>query len=782
MSKSYLEIGLDDRKEKINNAKDYLTRTKDLFDKFGSEELKTTVAKFKELNNSLNSSEVKLVVIGEFSRGKSSLVNALLNINLLPTNLSPTTAINTFIRALPDGQTNKIIRIHYIDPNKQPKDIPWNDDSDLKKWGTELDKDNAEKRKDIDKIELFIDNELLKKGLILVDTPGLGSINTHHDRITQKAIAESHIAIFVQSTDQLGGTDKEWDFVKKEVSANFEKFITVINCWDAVLEPNDSIDKKKTEKERVEEKLNYVRENFKSYLGDNAKVHKLTDDKHLIPVSALWATDDDIIKQKRSGIDKLSSRIVELFSTGEALEQIYSKPLKQLINIQKKLQKHIQNELGLLDNNKSEAEQKREIDLLDQKIKNLENASKNAILESSGEHSRCVDSIEREFERDVVTPLNDLKNDIEIRIDESYVRSLILSNSKKIGLPTELDEQFQNISEEISNTLKSKQNLIKEMLEGLRKSYANKMEKFANDIQNGMSSLNIEIPKLDVNLDIDFVALEEYQKEKMQLQEELDAKQDEVDELERKKGEAGFDESRLKRAREDLSRVEIKVERLGSRPSAIIYQRTKQIPDPDQWSISKFFFGTRYISQPYEEFDTSDREAWDREKQILDDIIANKEAAVDALITEQQKSHQIQMSYQAALRKVELDIKRKQKKLDELAAKQNQYIDNSVREITQKLRRNTAGQLDKKIKYFRINVLDSVRTIFSDHMDHLEQCVNEQYLETLNAKRQQRKEVLEKMNQGKEEIVRRKVELLQGQEYISELLRLTENALNSVGL
>ena len=202
-----------------------------------------------------------------------------------------------------------------------------------------------------------------------------------------------------------------------------------------------------------------------------------------------------------------------------------------------------------------------------------------------------------------------------------------------------------------------------------------------------MSSLNIEIPKLDVNLDIDFVALEEYQKEKMQLQEELDAKQDEVDELERKKGEAGFDESRLKRAREDLSRVEIKVERLGSRPSAIIYQRTKQIPDPDQWSISKFFFGTRYISQPYEEFDTSDREAWDREKQILDDIIANKEAAVDALITEQQKSHQIQMSYQAALRKVELDIKRKQKKLDELAAKQNQYID--IQFV--KLRKNYVG-------------------------------------------------------------------------------------------
>lgn len=87
MNNNSLEIGLEARNNKINDAKDYLIRTKDLFDKFGSEELKTTVAKFNELNNALNSSEVKLVVLGEFSRGKSSLVNALLNIKLLPTAL-----------------------------------------------------------------------------------------------------------------------------------------------------------------------------------------------------------------------------------------------------------------------------------------------------------------------------------------------------------------------------------------------------------------------------------------------------------------------------------------------------------------------------------------------------------------------------------------------------------------------------------------------------------------------------------------------------------------------
>ena len=49
--------------------------------------------------------------------------------------------------------------------------------------------------------------------------------------------------------------------------------------------------------------------------------------------------------------------------------------------------------------------------------------------------------------------------------------------------------------------------------------------------------------------------------------------------------------------------------------------------------------------------------------------------------------------------------------------------------------------------------------IFSNQMDYLEQCVKEQYLEPLNAKRQQRAEALEKMKQGREQIAMRKAEL-----------------------
>ena len=70
---NYLNKGLQDRKEKIQDAVNYLNQTKELFQKFGQQELTHVVTKFDDIHKSLDSGEeVKLVVIGEFSRGKST--------------------------------------------------------------------------------------------------------------------------------------------------------------------------------------------------------------------------------------------------------------------------------------------------------------------------------------------------------------------------------------------------------------------------------------------------------------------------------------------------------------------------------------------------------------------------------------------------------------------------------------------------------------------------------------------------------------------------------------
>ncbi|MGI9213693.1 MAG: dynamin family protein, partial [Methylococcaceae bacterium] len=347
-----LNQGLQQRQAKVKTAKEYLARTRQLFNEFGSDQLKTTLSHFNGLADALNADEVRLVVLGEFSRGKSSLVNALLGINLLPTAMEATTAINTFIRALPAGRTDRHIKVHY--QNGTPdQEIPWLDDKALVSWGTELDAGHADVRKTLDYIEVFMDHPLLQKGLVLIDTPGLESVMEHHEMITRRAIAESHIALWVQNTTQLGGSASEWDFLEETLRTNFSKFITVVGWWDKVLEPEDSQDLQKSETQREEEKLERIRANFRKHLSDAREIASLTGPEHLIPVSAKWAMTTDPEKQRRSNVNRLAERITNMFTSGEAMEQIYSKPLQQMTHIQNQLSTTLADELQQLASDKT---------------------------------------------------------------------------------------------------------------------------------------------------------------------------------------------------------------------------------------------------------------------------------------------------------------------------------------------------------------------------------------------------------------------------------------------
>ena len=250
-----INSGLRARQNKISQAQDYLARTQELFEQFGSQELKASHAKFTELTRALESDRtVLLVVVGEFSRGKSSLVNALMGIELLRYAKEATTAVNTFIRALPQGRSDRFIKVHFMD-GRLAEELAWTDSATLERWSTELDESNAEARRQVDHIEIFMSHPLLEQGLVLIDTPGLQSLVEHHEAITRKAIAEAHIAVWVQSALQLGGNATDWEFLAQTIRRNFSKFITVVNMWDEIIEFPDPQDIGKPERQLTREKL-----------------------------------------------------------------------------------------------------------------------------------------------------------------------------------------------------------------------------------------------------------------------------------------------------------------------------------------------------------------------------------------------------------------------------------------------------------------------------------------------------------------------------------------------
>lgn len=763
-----LDQSLQARQHKIQTAKEYLQRTQQLFDTFGSTELKSSHAKFSELLSALDSDAIRLVVLGEFSRGKSSLVNALLGIELLPTAVQATTAINTFVRMLPEGRSERFIRIHFQD-GRPAQEIPWTDDTALERWGTELDESHADARKQVDYIEAFMSHPLLAKGLVLVDTPGLQSVMAHHEAITRKAIAEAHIALWVQNTSQLGGAATEWDFLSDTIRNNFRKFITVIGWWDKVLDPDDARDQRKPLEERVAEKLNVVKSNFMKYLQDACEVEQLTNADHLIPVSARWAMSKDTSQQSRSGIDLLAKRIAEMFSSGEALEQVYGKPLKQLSNIQRQLAEGLNDEIQQLESDKTLEMRARELEVFDQDIKLLRQEADGVARDSREEHDRVARLMVEKIRRELVMPLAEIKADIENQVDVRYVKRQIEKRVKNIGLPEDLHTAFQTVSTQVSQAWSAQKKELDRALEGLSADYSKQMEKHAGQVRGEMAQLDVEVPALDISFKLDFDTIEQHHRQAMELNQEISARQNEIETIQTEMSSYASNKAQLEMARQAVTRAERMIDNLGSQPTPIRSSRREVVKKGGAYS------NDTYGDVPYT--DNSNVMAWQAERDKMTKALADKEARMEQIATEEEKKTGLRMSLEKAQKKYEREVADFEKKKAAYEQQAQAAQSDLVQETTQKLIKNTAGQLDQRIRYLQDHVADAIHKVFSDQLKALQACVEEQYLEPLRAKLAKREEIQSLLQQGDAEIRQRKADLRQAQQQVSELLDLTENAL-----
>ena len=73
-----------------------LTDIQDLFNHL-SEEFTPEQKRIRELKNRLVSERFHLAVLGQFKRGKSTLLNALIGEELLPSAIVPLTSVPTFL-------------------------------------------------------------------------------------------------------------------------------------------------------------------------------------------------------------------------------------------------------------------------------------------------------------------------------------------------------------------------------------------------------------------------------------------------------------------------------------------------------------------------------------------------------------------------------------------------------------------------------------------------------------------------------------------------------------
>jgi predicted GTPase len=162
--------------------------------------------------------------VGQFKRGKSTLLNALVGHEVVPTGFVPVTAVPTVIRF--GDELHARIRM---------RDGSWREIAmtDLKEYVTE--ELNPENKKAVDGAEVFVPSALLSSGMCFVDTPGLGSVFFGNTATTQAFIPHIDAALVVIGADPpIGGEELA---LVGAVGKQVQDLILVINKADRTSDP-----------------------------------------------------------------------------------------------------------------------------------------------------------------------------------------------------------------------------------------------------------------------------------------------------------------------------------------------------------------------------------------------------------------------------------------------------------------------------------------------------------------------------------------------------------------
>ena len=152
--------------------------------------------------------DVQVVAIGEFKQGKSSLVNAIVNVNICPVDDDIATAVHTIVRHGDERRAFALIK-PASDPDGEGQRIPIPLDQ-IRAYATEL--GGVDPSIVVKGVEIEVPRKLLADGLILIDTPGVGGRGGAHAAAGLGAMSVADAALFVSDASQ-EYTKAEMDFL-----------------------------------------------------------------------------------------------------------------------------------------------------------------------------------------------------------------------------------------------------------------------------------------------------------------------------------------------------------------------------------------------------------------------------------------------------------------------------------------------------------------------------------------------------------------------------------------
>jgi len=310
--------------------------------------------------------QFNVAVVGQFKRGKSTFINAILRDEIVPTAVIPLTSIVTIIKY---GESLKIT----VDFRNGPKkEIP---PAELKDYVTE--KGNPNNEKNVKQVIIEYPSDFLKRGVVLIDTPGVGSVFEHNTDITYSFLPKLDAAIFLFTIDSPVAKN-ELEFLE-DVSQNAVKIFFVLNKVDYA------------DRKDIEEAVKFT----KGVLEENLDIEDIRIHSISAKMALNAALKNDTQKWKNSGVEDFLKEL-NRFISEEKRDALLASVCNNALKIISQIKFAAELELKALTTPMAELEEK--IKKLKQKIQKIEEGERDILFVFEGETKGIFEKFQKDYE------------------------------------------------------------------------------------------------------------------------------------------------------------------------------------------------------------------------------------------------------------------------------------------------------------------------------------------------------------------------------------------------
>ena len=662
---------------------------------------------FKKIIERLEDKTFKLAVVGEFSSGKSTFLNALIGKDILKHGAQETTATITEIKNEKTKDDKTIFDVLYSNETVE-KNI---DIEKLKDYTTTSSTVHSV-AENIAKVTIknhFLDYE---GELSVIDTPGLNGIADKHREKTEEQIKNAHACIYLMSVRGLGESDLRF---LKYISEYQKNIIFVQNFIDELKElEGETPEGKITEQKKIISEKLFDENSDVNYeiTGISAYQALISRDAAMSEGKNLSETEQEEL-YKRSNFSTVLNKILELMKKNEK-EKIQQKDalnvaishLKQLNDIYVVRNEFEKKEWELTPEARKTKGYEKIIEILQQnKEKNLENV-KNFVEANANDIRRKVNrKIEKELgkvEEEIIEILRNEANNVKNM--EKYINEFLKSDihhkieNVKISNNNFLNVNFDNL---LSDALLVVQDYI-----GITSQNSQNISSFNTKIKVEMRNFqkdedNIEKYKKDILLEK--ARLEQKKREKFIAKNNITEFVSQLNYTEQTK-------------KQNIQNKNNKIINLGNKPDAETKYRTEIHTEKH---LLSWLVGDKTVTSEVPYKDYSKQREWERKRSEIENEFAEKDSKLRTQINYLQSKCD---EFRSSIQNIENLEARKQKEIQEM-----EKLLNSkkifLQEAKEKATLEYIGKVIKDIKLQLNNYLfnqdNNIKDIFIDNFEQL---------------------------------------------------------------